>query len=104
MIFIIMAQDGTDENAPERRKKLRPAHLERGSVLQDRGDLLYGGAFLGADGNMVGSMMVVRFPSLEKLQEWLKDEPFINGNVWQKVDVRPFRPGPWFLPPDLKEL
>jgi uncharacterized protein len=96
MLFLILGRDGTDAEAQNRRKTHRPAHLERGSTLIERGDLLYGGAMLDPAGNMIGSVMIVNFPSQEKIDEWLKDEPFINGGVWQKVEVHPFRPGPWF--------
>jgi uncharacterized protein len=96
MLFMILALDGTDADAQSRRQTHRPAHLNRGSILKERGDLLYGGAMLDDAGNMVGSLMIVNFPSRQKIDEWLKDEPFIKGGVWQKVEVQPFRPGPWF--------
>ncbi|MBI2611983.1 hypothetical protein HYW54_04550, partial [Candidatus Gottesmanbacteria bacterium] len=27
------------------------------------------------------------FPSEEKLQEWLKKEPYVTGKVWKTVEV-----------------
>src|SRR5882672_7270079 len=96
MLFLILGRDGADSEAQGRRQTHRPAHLARGSLLKERGDLVYGGAMLDEDGNMIGSVMVVKFPSREKIEDWLKDEPFIKGGVWKNVEVRPFRPGPWF--------
>jgi len=35
----------------------------------------------------------VNFPSENDLREkWLNDEPFILGNVWEKVEVRRLKP------------
>jgi len=96
MIFLIMGRDGSDADAHNRRQANRPAHLARGSILKERGDLLYGGAMLDEAGHMIASVMIVKFPSRAKVDEWLEDEPFIKGGVWQTVEVRPFRPGPWF--------
>jgi uncharacterized protein len=97
MLFLILGRDGSDNDAQTRRQTYRPAHLERGSILRERGDLVYGGAMLDNAGNMIGSVMVVNFPSRETIDQWLKDEPFINGGVWKQVEVLPFRPGPWFV-------
>jgi len=96
MIFLIVGRDGADPDAGNRRQTHRAAHLARGSILKERGDLLYGGAMLDEAEQMIASVMIVKFPSRAKLDEWLGDEPFIKGGVWQTVEIRPFRPGPWF--------
>jgi uncharacterized protein YciI len=36
---------------------------------------------------MIGSMIVCDFPSREELEEWLKEEPYVVGNVWKKINV-----------------
>ena len=41
---------------------------------------------------MIGSMMVVEYPSLDNLQmNWLKTEPYIVGDVWREIEIKPFR-------------
>jgi uncharacterized protein YciI len=96
MEFLLIGYDGKDAGAPERRKKHRPAHLEHGSELFEEGNLLYGGAMLDEKGDMIGSVMIARFPTRADLDAWLKTEPFVLEKVWEKLEVRNFRPGPWF--------
>jgi uncharacterized protein len=91
MQFLLTAYDGTDDQAPERRMKVRADHLEKVDKMIKEGVLLLGGAILSDDGRMIGSMIVYEFPDRQALDERLKDEPYINGKVWQKIDIRPFR-------------
>ena len=91
MQFLLTAYDGTDDQAPERRMKVRADHLEKVDIMIKEGVLLLGGAILSDDGKMIGSMIVYEFPDRQALDERLKDEPYIKGNVWQKIDIRPFR-------------
>lgn len=89
--FIVIARDGTDPGAPERRQAVRPSHLALASQLRQSGNLVIGGAMLNPEGGMIGSMMVVQFETEEGLQDWLKSEPYILGKVWQDIEVKPFR-------------
>ena len=54
MQFILVAYDGTDPEALERRMKVRQEHLEKIEVLKGRGEFLAGGAILDNDGKMIG--------------------------------------------------
>ena len=40
---------------------------------------------------MFGSMMVVDFDTEEAMQAWLQNDPYVTGQVWEKIDVKPFR-------------
>ena len=91
MNFILTAYDGTDPEAPDRRVKVREQHLKKIGDLKRSGEFLFGGAILDDDGKMVGSMIIYDFPDRNKLDNWLKDEPYITGDVWKKIDIRPFR-------------
>jgi hypothetical protein len=91
MQFLIIAYDGKDEEAPERRLKNRPEHLEKISVLKKKGYFLFGGAILDDQGRMTGSMIVYEAPDRETLDRLLQDEPYIYGKVWEKVEIKPFR-------------
>ena len=97
MQFLIIAHDGKDEGAALRRTNARPGHLERVEKFKAEGKHLYGGALLDESGNMIGSMMVVDFPSRQELDEWLRDEPYVTGGVWQEIEVRPFRVAETFV-------
>jgi len=91
MEFILIAYDGTDAGALERRMKYRPEHLERIEKLKKAGEFLIGGAILSEAGQMIGSMILYNFPDRASLDERLKDEPYIFGKVWEKIEIKPFR-------------
>lgn len=89
--YLITAMDGSDESALERRMAVRPMHLEMARKLKASGNFIIGGAILNDNGVMRGSMMVVQFNSEQELQHWMDQEPYITENVWQKIEVKPFR-------------
>jgi len=97
MQFIVIAYDGTDEKAPERRLAVREEHLQSVERRFEAGENLYGAAIQDDAGQMIGSMMVVDYPSREELDNWLKVEPYVVGNVWQKIEVQPCRVAPLFM-------
>ena len=89
MQFLLIALDGTDSEALDRRLGARSAHLENIEKLHGEGKHLFGGAILD-DGKMIGSMMVVDYPSKEIMEsEWLASEPYVVGNVWQNIEIKP---------------
>ena len=87
MQFIVIAYDGTDEKALERRLAVREAHLKSAEEMSESGRWLYAAGILNDDGKMIGSMIVCDFPSREELEQWLKEEPYVVGNVWKKINV-----------------
>jgi uncharacterized protein YciI len=91
MQFLLTAYDGTDKEAPERRMKVRPEHLENvEKMIKDR-VFIFGGAILNDEGQMIGSVILYEFPDRKSLDERLKGEPYIINDVWKKIDIRPFR-------------
>ena len=95
MQFLIIAKDGTDEGALDRRMKVREAHLEGVRKMRTQGAFIEGGAILDNEGKMVGSCMIVEFSSHETLDAWLRNDPYVTGGVWQEIDVRPFKVAPF---------
>jgi hypothetical protein len=91
MQFLLVAYDGTDSGALERRMKVREEHFRKIKVLKETGEFISGGAILDENGNMTGSMIVYDFPDRQSLDESLKDEPYLTGGVWKKTEIRPFR-------------
>ena len=55
------------------------------------GSFIIGGAKLDGEGKMCGSMLIVDLASEEVVREWLKDDPYVTGKVWEDVDIIPFR-------------
>jgi uncharacterized protein YciI len=99
MQFVIIARDGTDPEALNRRMAARPAHIEMGSKMRNEGSQLYGAALLDDAEKMIGSVLIVDFNSRAELDEWLKAEPYVVGKVWEQIEVMPCRVGPSFLGP-----
>ena len=91
MEFLVVAKDGTDEGALERRRETRPSHLASIGPLVDAGNVLVGGAILSEAGEMVGSMVLVDFASRDDLDAWLGQDPYVRDGVWQEIEVHPFR-------------
>lgn len=87
MQFVVIGLDGTDKDAPERRKAVRQQHIEMGDKLLKSGNLWYGAALLNDDGSMKGSLYVLDFETEAKLQEWLKKEPYVVGDVWRDITI-----------------
>lgn len=87
MQFVLIGLDGTDEDAPARRQAVRADHIAMGDKLLASGNLWYGAALLHDNGSMKGSMYVMNFPSEEALQEYLKTEPYVVGNVWRELTI-----------------
>jgi uncharacterized protein YciI len=91
MQFILIAYDGTDQQALDRRLKVREEHLKRIEQLKKAGEFLFGGAILDENGKMAGSTIVYEFPDRPSLDESLKNEPYITGGVWKTIEIKPFR-------------
>ncbi len=91
MQFLLLAYDGTDDGALDRRMKSRPEHLEKIAVVKKAGEFLCGGAILDDSGNMIGSMILYEVPDRATLDERLRNEPYIYNKVWEKIEIRPFR-------------
>ena len=91
MQFLLLAYDGTDSGALDRRLKVRQDHLDKISIFKKSGEFLFGGAILNDEGKMIGSMIVYEFPDRKTLDEKLKDEPYITNGVWNKIEIKPFR-------------
>ncbi len=91
MQFVITAKDGTDPEALARRMAVRPFHLAGASKLKENNNFVIGGATLDKDGSMNGSIMIVQFENEEALKQYMNNEPYITENVWQQIEVQPFR-------------
>ena len=71
MQFMIVAYDGTDEGALNRRLAVRDSHIAGAIELKNKGNLIAGGAILDDTGRMIGSTTYVEFESRAELDAWL---------------------------------
>ncbi|MDD2942049.1 MAG: YciI family protein [bacterium] len=95
MHFIIIARDGTDAEAANRRQNAREAHLK--NIADNRHHVLMGVATLDEQGQMNGSVLVVDFSDREALDRWLAEEPYVVQQVWKEIEIVPGKVGPAFL-------
>lgn len=91
MQYLLLGYDGTDSEAISRRMAARPAHLERSGKMKAEGKQLFGAAILDDEERMIGSVMVYECSSRAELDEWLKVEPYITGDVWKEIEIKPCR-------------
>jgi len=97
MQFIVTGYDGKDSKALDRRLAARDAHLKGAKEMADNGRWLYAAAILNDDGKMAGSVIVCEFDSKETMQkEWLDSEPYVLGNVWEKLEITQAQVPPLF--------
>ncbi|WP_350454368.1 YciI family protein [Slackia heliotrinireducens] len=87
MHFMILAYDGTDEGALDRRMKVRPQHLENIRKLNEAGHVISAGGLTNAEGKLIGSVLLMDFESREQLDEYLAGEPYVTGGAWEDIKV-----------------
>jgi uncharacterized protein YciI len=87
MQFLLLGYDAKDADAPARRQAARPGHLEKVKELKANGNAIMGAALLDDDGNMIGSSMILEFPSRVEMDDWLENEPYIKGKVWDRIEI-----------------
>jgi uncharacterized protein len=88
MQFLVIAKDGTDPEAMNRRLAARPAHFERARKSYADGELLMGGAILDEHDQMIGSSLYIEIENRAALDVWLAEDPYTKGNVWQSFDIK----------------
>jgi len=98
MQFVVIAYDGTDEAALDRRMVVREAHLALAKEMFEAGRWLYACGILDDDGQLNGSMIVCDFASRDEMEQlWLGKEPYISGDVWQKVKIHRAQVPPFLM-------
>ncbi len=96
MQFVVTALDGTDSDAAQRRHDSQRAHRELGYDMIAARQILFSTALLNDNGDTIGSMRVMDFPSRRELDEWLDYEPYVINGVWKEIDIKPCKMGPAF--------
>ncbi len=95
MAFVVIAHDGKDPDAPQRRMQARPSHMERVRPCAEAGELVAGVALLDKpEGTMVGSVMVLDLPDEAAVRAWLEQDPYMRGGVWKDITILPARVAP----------
>jgi uncharacterized protein len=91
MLWLIIARDGTDADAPARRQAVRDRHLEGARALAEGGRLSVGGAMLDHGGTMIGSMLLVEAEDEAAARALVESDVYSTAGVWQTYEIHPFR-------------
>jgi uncharacterized protein YciI len=83
----VLAFDGTDAEAPARRRAVRGIHFEGIKPMVERGELRAAGAILDDAGNMIGSVVFVDFPNRAALDAWFDREPYAKNRAWKRIEA-----------------
>ena len=94
MQFVLMAWDGEDEHALQRRMAVRETHMVRAKQATKDGLILEAGAILNDAGQMIGSVIMLEFPSEAEARAWLETDLYVTTGVWQRWELHPFRIAP----------
>ena len=95
MWYAIISEDV--EDSLEKRKSVRPKHIERLQALADEGKLLTAGPHPAVDSEdpgdagFTGSLIIAEFESLAEAQAWADMDPYINAGVYKQVAVKPYK-------------
>ncbi len=91
MLWLIIARDGTDADAPARRQAVRDRHLEGARALAADGRMSVGGAMLDGDGTMIGSMVLLEAEDEAAARALVEADVYSTAGVWQTYEIHPFR-------------
>ncbi len=95
MLYAILCED-VDNSLPL-RQRARPAHLARIQQLVDEGRLLVAGPHPALDtedpgeAGFTGSLIIAEFESLEAATAWADSDPYVDGGVFRRVVVKPYK-------------
>jgi uncharacterized protein YciI len=95
MLYAIISEDVGE--SLDKRKGVRPAHVERLEALKSQGRLLLAGPHPAIDSTdpgeagFTGSLVVAEFDSLEDAEAWAQADPYVAAGVYAEVKVKPFK-------------
>ncbi|QDY68252.1 YciI family protein [Qingshengfaniella alkalisoli] len=72
------------EGAIEVRKNNREAHL---AYIQDTGVVAQAGPFLGDDGIMIGSLVILDVDDRAAAEHWAAGDPYAIAGLFQRVEI-----------------
>jgi uncharacterized protein len=94
MLFAVFASDRP--GALAERQRVREAHRARLRAPAPHAvRVLLGGPTLGEDGSdeMNGTLLIVEADSLDAVRRFIADDPYVLANVYEQVEIRPWRCG-----------
>jgi uncharacterized protein YciI len=95
VLYAIISEDV--ENSGPLRAKARPAHIARIKGLVDEGRIIIAGPHPAIDAEdpgeagFTGSLVIAEFESLEAAERWASEDPYVEGGVYRRSVVKPFK-------------
>ncbi|MGR3465322.1 YciI family protein [Limimaricola sp.] len=86
MTFAVITRDRP--GALQIRKDTREAHLE---YIAATGVVTMAGPFLGADGDMDGSLVILDVADMAAAQEWAENDPYARAGLFESVEIRAWK-------------
>lgn len=94
--FLVFARDPAP-HAMALRDALRAGH--RGYVLENDSPIRLAGAMRDAQDNQCGSIYSFEAESEDEVRAWLQAEPFVDGGVYERIEIVRWTPALNRLPP-----
>lgn len=91
MYFVMWARD--NEGMLDTRLAVRDEHRARLREHSHPIQVCSGGPWLNDSGEMAGSMLVVKADSLQAVQDYIAQDPYVREGLYQTVEIRPFNWG-----------
>ena len=93
MDFALICRDSS--GALGKRLAARAEHMAGLKVGKTDGSIVDGGAILDAQGNMVGSVVLCRFPDRTALDAYLLREVYAREEIWGDIEILDMRFVDW---------
>ena len=74
------------KDAREKRLAVRPEHLKYANA-----HTRLGGALLDAEGQPIGSVMIIEAENIEDAKVKLAGDPYTKANIFESTELRPWR-------------
>lgn len=87
MPFLVIGKDYAD--GYERRMEQRSAHLDYLRKLSSESKMYVAAGLLSEDKKLNGSASFFTVDTKEEVEELLKSEPYVVGNVWETIEIIP---------------
>lgn len=93
MHFAVFNEDKPDHT--QLRADTRAAHLEYMAGF----DVRVGGPIHDAEGNMIGSCIILEAEDLAAAEAFVENDPYNRAGLFARTRVAPFTPGVWSATP-----
>jgi uncharacterized protein YciI len=91
MLYLVIAKDSLDAEAPNRRQRVRPVHLEEIRPHLEAGTVKLAGALLTDEGAPLGSALLVEGENEGAVRSLLEGDIYSREGVWSSFEIYPFK-------------